>query len=478
VAVKSKYGPEISKLHHLVYLQVTQEMVNSFHEEVKAIQFESEQLYQDKLRSVLSNVYRFILEHFLHNDAEDYQFEDESEMEENEKEYALVLSILERVFEILLYMASPGSNTLMEEANAKRNQLMFEQLFPEEGARVEVPLMTFVLVCLQGLFENYDDHTNLDQKKLTLTLLKKFLIFMIEIAENSGPLKMDRYEEALEGIFLNTLGFLENTFCEYYFMEGTVQRNLFRNIEEIKNTIIGVFLELIQLMRYIEEASSSKHRSFYELMKPKKKPKGHNSIKNTYPTLWKKHDDHFTELMYLSEVMSPHPRSEECRSKLEEHLKMKRLLSHSKKVEKDISKAIEKLLEHHKKVSDVTEKNSVFSYQRNESEKCRIYTEYEEKIAVFMFENNEKQNRESRERRVKYESLRRKVQRQENRVWKSNRTYEGLWANPDFYSFSQNNETFLYDNTLSTLYQRVRADRESKHLLKPLISIEPLQQEE
>lgn len=54
--------------------------------------------------------------------------------------------------------------------------------------------MTFIFVCLQGLFDNYDDQANIDEKKLTLTLIKKFLIFMIEIAENSGPLKMDKYE--------------------------------------------------------------------------------------------------------------------------------------------------------------------------------------------------------------------------------------------------------------------------------------------
>ena len=140
---------------------------------------------------------------------------------------------------------------------------MFELLFPDEGMHVEVPLMTFLFVCLQGLFDNYDDQSNVDEKKLTLTLIKKFLIFMIEIAENSGSLKIDKYEEALEGIFLNTLGFLENTFCEYYFMEGNMQRNLFKNIEDIKSLIINIFFELIQLMRYIEEASSTKHRSFY-----------------------------------------------------------------------------------------------------------------------------------------------------------------------------------------------------------------------
>jgi hypothetical protein len=83
-------------------------------------------------------------------------------MEENEKEYKVLLKIIERLFETLLYLASPGNNTLMEEANAKRNQIIFELLFPEEGIMAEVPLLCFIFVCLQGLFDNYDDHSNIN----------------------------------------------------------------------------------------------------------------------------------------------------------------------------------------------------------------------------------------------------------------------------------------------------------------------------
>lgn len=50
----------------------------------------------------------------------------------------------------------------MEEANAKRNQILFEVLFfPEEGLMEEVPLLNVIFVCLQGLFDNYDDHSNI-----------------------------------------------------------------------------------------------------------------------------------------------------------------------------------------------------------------------------------------------------------------------------------------------------------------------------
>ena len=106
--------------------------------------------------------------------------------------------------------------------------------------------------------------------------------------------------------------------------------------------IINMFFELITLMKYIEDASSTKHRSFYELMKPKKKHKNSYTIKCTFPTIWKKVDDHYNELVYISEVMSPLPnqKSEECKNKLEEHLKMKRLHPFTKKIEKEISKTI------------------------------------------------------------------------------------------------------------------------------------------
>jgi hypothetical protein len=52
-------------------------------------------------------------------------------------------------------------------------------------------------VCLQGLFDNYDEVTNeknyaqnISKKKTILTLVKKYLKYLIEISENSGGLKI------------------------------------------------------------------------------------------------------------------------------------------------------------------------------------------------------------------------------------------------------------------------------------------------
>lgn len=109
-------------------------------------------------------------------------------------------------------------------------------------------------------------------------------------------------------------------------MEGSIQMTLFKNIEDIKNLIINIFLELIQLMKYIEESSCAKHRSFYELMKPKKKHKNVYNIKNLFPIIWKKVDDHIIEFVSLSQETL---KTADVRNKLEEHLKMKRLYTHT-----------------------------------------------------------------------------------------------------------------------------------------------------
>jgi hypothetical protein len=60
-------------------------------------------------------------------------------------------------------------------------------------------------------------------------------------------------------------------------------------------------------------------------------------------------------------------KQEEARNKLEEHLKMKRLYAHTISIEKTITKNIDQLLEKEKKSNEVTERNSVFSYLRNET---------------------------------------------------------------------------------------------------------------
>ncbi len=82
-------------------------------------------------------------------------------------------------------------------------------------------------------------------------------------------------------------------------MESNLQRLLFKDIEDIKDLILNIFLEMIQLMKFIEESSCAKHRSFYELMKPKKKHKNVYNIKNFFPMVWRKVDDHIFEFMSL-----------------------------------------------------------------------------------------------------------------------------------------------------------------------------------
>lgn len=55
--------------------------------------------------------------------------------------------------------------------------------------------------------------------------------------------------------------------------------------------ISNTFLDLIDMVKQIDEISSMEHKSFYDLMKPKRKTTSKPSIKNFYPQLWKKSDD-------------------------------------------------------------------------------------------------------------------------------------------------------------------------------------------
>lgn len=100
-------------------------------------------------------------------------------MEENEREYEVLLAILEKIFEILVFMTAPGNLSLLDEGNAKRNQVMFQLLFPQEGKGSQTSLLCFIFVCLQGLFDNYDDLKLFGQLKIVLTLTKKYLVFLI-----------------------------------------------------------------------------------------------------------------------------------------------------------------------------------------------------------------------------------------------------------------------------------------------------------
>ena len=63
---------------------------------------------------------------------------------------------------------------------------MFEMLFPDKGPGMEMPVLSLVFSCLQGLFDGYDDVINqqneaavASKKQLTLTIIKKYLVFLI-----------------------------------------------------------------------------------------------------------------------------------------------------------------------------------------------------------------------------------------------------------------------------------------------------------
>jgi hypothetical protein len=88
-----------------------------------------------------------------------------------------------------------------------------------------------------------------------------------------------------------------------------------------------------------------------------------------------------------------------------------------------------------------------------------------------MFENSNRQRNEEQQRKIESEYIRRNVEAQSHLIWNKNRVYEGFWANQLFYTYSQNSETFLYDNTLKNFYKRVRSDRQTKYMLTPIISI-------
>lgn len=147
-------------------------------------------------------------------------------------------------------------------------------------------------------------------------------------------------------------------------------------------------------------------------------------------------------------------------------------------IEKALTKKMETFLDNEKKFNEVTEKKSVLSYTRNESEKYKILADFEESIALFMFENSNRQRNEEQHRKIEAENIRRNVEAQSLAIWNKNRVYEGFWANTAFYSYSQNSELFLYDNSLNKFYKRVRSDRQTKYLLTPIISIIAKPQEE
>ncbi len=82
-------------------------------------------------------------------------------------------------------------------------------------------------------------------------------------------------------------------------MDFTIENRIRKNVEDIKTMICNTFLDLIDMVKQIDEIGSMEHKSFYELMKPKRKTTNKPSIKNFYPTLWKKSDDKIIEFMCL-----------------------------------------------------------------------------------------------------------------------------------------------------------------------------------
>lgn len=48
-----------------------------------------------------------------------------------------MLSIIEKIYDILIYLTA-NQTLIMDELNAKRNQIMFELLFIEEGKGSEI----------------------------------------------------------------------------------------------------------------------------------------------------------------------------------------------------------------------------------------------------------------------------------------------------------------------------------------------------
>lgn len=85
--------------------------------------------------------------------------------------------------------------------------------------------------------------------------------------------------------------------------------------------IFTIILDLIELIQYIDEKGSLEHKSFYELMKPKRKPVHKYSLKHIYPTFWKKVDEKIIEFISLKRETL----RKDAQEKLESHLILKRV---------------------------------------------------------------------------------------------------------------------------------------------------------
>lgn len=124
---------------------------------------------------------------------------EEDMMEVVEEEMQVVVMTLEKVLEILLMVAVPEGKKIIDEANAENNQKMCRLMFPPDHKdrdkdKERVNIMALILTCIHNAFDFFED-TDVVWKKRALILLKKYLIFMMELTENSGTARLEHCEE-------------------------------------------------------------------------------------------------------------------------------------------------------------------------------------------------------------------------------------------------------------------------------------------
>lgn len=72
-------------------------------------------------------------------------------------------------------------------------------------------------------------------------------------------------------MFLLNLSFIEQKYHQYFYypydrhknIDFQVENRIRKSIDEIKRTIYNIFLDLIELVQYIDEKGDLEHKSFY-----------------------------------------------------------------------------------------------------------------------------------------------------------------------------------------------------------------------
>ena len=72
-------------------------------------------------------------------------------------------------------------------------------------------------------------------------------------------------------MFLLNLSFIEQKYHQYFYypydrhknIDFQVENRIWKSIDEIKRTIYNIFLDLIELVQYIDEKGDLEHKSFY-----------------------------------------------------------------------------------------------------------------------------------------------------------------------------------------------------------------------